>query len=597
MSCSPESIRTNDLGGLDAASSAAMRLAPLCEGLCALNARVAGEFLALAEVLQSNSMRARQITAESHKATGSEANLQSNHSIALLQRILTDSAGVSDMVVVSTEQIMEILCNVKAARAPLGNLAKMRRLLQTLGLLSRIEGGRITNTAIDLSGLSIDINELALEVQQHVDRILEDSGGLSDVLQKGVQELRRFQQQEQISMADLVRRTQGVLGPMIARSEALQTAGYDIDDQYASFHRSTDNVVMSLQSEDIARQRVEHVHEAVQRVAASLDAGMSVESCAGVLAVQRSQLLGTRDLIANSILKIQSEIESLSPRIKELVSRTAMLAKQTGEDGQASATVIDNELETVSSVFKQCSSSVSAVVSIVNSVLPPVEQMTGRACALEEIEFSIQLISLNATVKTAQLGEEGIGMGVIASKLQSITKESEKDTRIVLDTLAAINQALAKISREEVISEHSLMMAGNSDVVSTELTGLSLSIREVSREVAVGLSQVRELAEGLCSELERGCNLARGASSITELFDEQLRNFDEAFGQFGYTKEMATIADNSNQGEDMSKVYSMESERKLHLEVFGGEAGAAESMSADSQHQESSEFGDDVELF
>lgn len=597
MSCSQEPVQRDDARGLIPPGSASMRLAPLCAGLSALNARVAEEFLALAEVLQSNSMRARQITAESHKATGSEASLQSSHSIALLQRILADSAGVSDMVEVSTEQMLEILFHVNAARGPLKNLAKMRCMLQTVGLLSRIEGGRITSTLVDLSGLSSDISVLAEEVQQHVDRILEDSAILSHALQSGVQELRRFRQQEQLPMADLVRRTQAVLGPMIARSEALQTAAHDIDDQYASFHRSTDKVVMSLQSEDIARQRVEHVHEAIRRVAASLDAGMTVESCAGLLAVQRSQLLSTRDLIADSIRMIQSGLESLSPRIQELVTRTAKLARQTGEDGNSFATVIDKESETISKVFKQCSSSASAVVSIVNSVLPSVEQMTSRACALEQIEFSIRLISLNATIKTAQLGGEGVGMGVIAIELQSITRESENDTRIVLDKLAAINQALAKISHEEAISERSVMMAGGGNVVSTELTGLSLSVREVSREMAVGLNQVRQLAEGLCSELERGCNLARGASSITQLFDEQLRNFDEVFGQFGYTEEMATFADNSNQSNDISTLYSMESERKLHHEVFGGDVCAVESTTTVSENQESSEFGDDVELF
>jgi hypothetical protein len=576
--------------------SASTRLAPLLAGLRSLNARVAEEFLALAGVLQSNSVHARQITAESHKATGSEASLQSKHSIALLQRILADSAGASDMIEVSMEQMLEILSHVNAARVPLKDLARMRCLLQTVGLLSRIEGGRITSTLVDLSGLSSDINILAEEVQQHVDRILEDSSSLSDVLKNGVRELRRFQQQEQLPMADLVRRTQSVLDPMIARSEALQTAADDIDDQYASFHRSTDKVVMSLQSEDIARQRVEHVQEAIGRVAVSLDAGRSVESCAGLLAVQRSQLFSTRDLIADSIHMIHSGLESLSPRIQELVSRTSKLARQTCEDGQSFATVIDSESKTISNVFKQCSSSVSAVVSIVNSVLLSVEQMTSRACALEKIEFSIHLISVNATIKTAQLGNEGVGMGVIASELQFITRGSEHDTRIVLDQLAAINEALAKISREEAISESSLMMAGDGDVVSTELTGLAASVREVSRKMAVELKQVQQLAEELCLELERGCNLARCASSITQLFDEQLRNFDEVFGHFGYTKEMA-IVDAGKQGDDISELYSMESERKLHLEVFGGDLRAAESMPAVSENQESSEFGDDVELF
>jgi hypothetical protein len=594
MNWSQEHIPTNDMLGSMPPSVSSMPLAQLCESLGSLNARVAEEFLGLAAILQSNSTRARQITVESHKATGSEANLQSSRSIGVLQRILGDSASISEMVEVSTEKMLEILSHVNAARGPLQRLTKMRSLLQTVGVLSRIEGGRITNTSVDLSSLSKDIDVLAEEVQQHLNRIFEDSSTLSEVLQNGIRELSRFEQQERVQTADLIRRTQSVLAPMIARSESLQAAARDIDEQYTQFHRATDKVVMSLQSEDIARQRVEHVQEAIRRVAVSLDSGNSVESSAGVLVVQRSQLVSTRDLLKDALQTIYSGLESLSPRIQDLVARTATLAQQTDEGGQSFASVIDSGLETVSTVFKQCSASVKAVVAIVDGVLPSVEKMTAGACALEEIEASIHLISLNATVKTAHLGSEGVAMGVIASELHSITRKSEGDTKFVLDGLTAIGEALSKITNEEAMSGSSLMMSSSGDDVGSELAGLSESIRSSSQQMKAGLDQVRQLAEALCVELTRGCQLATHAASLTEEFDNQLRSFDEVFEQLGYTKEMAAAAIGGNHSEDLSALYSMESERKLHMAVFGGSSSQSAPEVSDSA---GSEFGDDVELF
>jgi hypothetical protein len=594
MNGAQEFLPVNGVSGIMPPALPSMVLTPLCENLCNLNGQLAEKFLALSTVLQSNSMHARRITTESHKATGSEANLQSIHSIEVLQRILNESAGISKMVEISTEQMLNILTHVNTTRVPLQRLAKMRSLLKIVGFLSRIESGRITNSEVDLSGLSKDIDGLAEEVQQHLDRICGDSSKLSEVLQNGVRELGRFGQQERAQTADLIQRTQAVLSPMLARSEASQAAARNIDEQYANFHRSTDKVVMSLQSEDIARQRVEHVQEAILRVAASLDAGESVESCAGILALQRSQLVSTRDLLAASIESIHSALQSLSPRIHELVSRTAALVQQADEDGRSFATVIDSGLATVSQVFNQCSSSVKSAVSIVKNVLPSVEQMTDGAFALEEIEASIHLISLNATVKTAHLGSEGLAMGVIASELRSITKKGEGDTKIVLDGLAAIRNALEKIISEEAMSESSLMMTSGGDAVSGELAGLSQSVRTSSQEMTVGLEQVRQLAEALCSELEEGCELALHTTSITELFDEQVRNFDDVFGQLGYSKEMDAVSAGGNQADDLSKLYSMESERKLHLEVFGGESATESPASCNA---ESAEFGDDVELF
>ncbi len=100
----------------------------------------------------------------------------------------------------------------------------------------------------------------------------------------------------------------------------------------------------------------------------------------------------------------------------------------------------------------------------------------------------------------------------------------------------------------------------------------------------------------MCLELERGCELALRAQSITELFDEQLRSFDQVFERLGYSRDMISLATAGNQAADLAKLYSMESERKLHLEVFGGEAGRSQSPLPASA-QVSSEFGEDVELF
>jgi hypothetical protein len=415
---------------------------------------------------------------------------------------------------------------------------------------------------------------------------------LHEVLHNGVLQLTSVGKQEQEQAADLIRRTQSVLSPMVARAEASQAAARDIDGRYSDFHRATNMVVMSLQSEDIARQRIEHVQEAIHQVVSSLDAGASVESCAGVLVLQRSQLAGTRDLLAESIQTIQAALQPLSSQIMELVSHTASLAEQTDENGRSFASVIDDGLGTVSAVFERCAQSAKAVLAIVNSVVPQMEEMTRGAGELEEIESSIQLISLNAAVKTRHLGSEGAAMGVIAAELHSVTKSSESDTKIVLDGLAAIQQSLDKITHEGAAATNSLMMGG-SDSVRNELAGLSQSIRGASQETATGLSQVQKMAAELCPELELACRIALRAASITPAFDEQLRNFDDAFTEMGCTPEMlAAAASAVGQANDLSRLYSMESERKLHMAILGG--GEASPAAASEC---SSEFGDDVELF
>jgi hypothetical protein len=552
-------------------------------------AGVAEEFLALAAVLQSNSRHARQLTAASHLATGSESSQRSTRAIGMLQGVLADSAGIAERIEVSTDKMVEILAHVHHVEGPLHRLSRMSALLQIVSILCRIEGGRFVNGVVDIAGLSADIDRLAAEVDQHINAIVDDAATLSGLLQEGVADLKKFGLQERIAARDLIDRTQTLLGPALARAEASEIASRKIEEQYVSFHRATDKVVMSLQSEDLARQRMEHVQEALRSSTTRLAEGESVASTAKILILQRAQLASTRDLLAGSLQSIHSGLQSLGPRIQELVAQTAALAHQAAEDGRSFATLIDSGLGTVADVFRQYSSSANAVLSIVNSVLPSVEKMTGRACALEAIEISIRIISLNAIVKTSHLGNGGAAMGVLAAELHTITEERGDDTTIVLAGLVKINDVLGTITGGQAqAGQSSIISGGSTDLVSSELATLSQGVRVASDQVAKELEEVQRLAQELCAELSTGVELAARAASLSEHFDQLLGSFDRAFEQLGICVDSATSDPASS--EDLSRTYSMHSERVLHLQIFAGDSLASSAV-------ESSEFGEDVELF
>jgi hypothetical protein len=572
-------------------------LASLCDSLPVLNARVAEEFLALAAVLQSTLTHVREISAESHKAIDSDATKQVKDAIGMLRVILSGSQGMNELVEVSHSKMIEILEHVKASRAPLWKLAKMRSRLQTMTVLSRIEGERITNNLVDLSGLSEDIHTLAGEVQRHLDGIMEDSAVVSELLQKSVLQLGNFERQEHKQVADLIRHTRSVLGPMIDRLEATEATAHDIDEQYTSFRRATEAIVMSLQSEDITRQRVEHILEALRRIDDSLDAGANTDSCAGVLALQTSQLSGTRDLLAKSIHSIHEGLLSLESHIQELEDRTASLVKQMDQEGPSFSQAIDAGLSAVSSVSRQCSMSVQATVSLVDSALPSIEAMTKAASALEDIEASIRLISLNATIKTAHLGSDGAAMGVIAHELHSIAQNSEHDIHIMLDELSAISDALNKIVKEESLSGDTKMICEGDGALKKELAGLPQAVGEWSRGMAAELKGVVGLAAALRSELAQGREITDRASNIPKLFDNELQRFDEALGRLGHTRETAVTAAAGLGAGELLGLYSMQSERKLHAEVFGAHPREPESLNPSPTQNQPDEFGDNIELF
>jgi hypothetical protein len=587
-------------GALLSASSSSVALNALTRQIDTLKTRVAKEFLELAGILQSNSQHAREITTVSHRATGGEIAQQSSHSITVLERVMTDSASVTNMVESSSQKIAEILGYVNAVDAPLSRLSKMSTLLQVVSVLCKIEGGKITDSTVDTSSLATDIDRLASEVTQHVEQIVDDASSLSELLHGGVADLKRFSQKEQAESSDLIARTQSLLGPALERAEAAQLAARTIDQQYTDFHRTTDKIVMGLQSEDLARQRIEHIEEALRLAATRLDSGDSAANCASVLTLQSAQLASTRDLLSDSLGNIHTGLSSLIPQISALRAKTTTLAKQTHEEGESFAKLIDDGMHAVTEVFRQCSSSANSVVSIVNRVLPSVEKMSGRASALEAIESAIRLISLNATVKTSLLGAEGAAMGVLASELHRITTERGSDATLVLTSLHAIRHALDNIRKEkssDTVTDSSILSAGNDTVVSEELAGLSAAVRSASQQAALGLEEVEKLADSLCAELARGAELAQRAASLRDNFDQLLTSFNATFEQLGIRTAATSHNHGTNVAQDLSSLYSMRSERVLHQQTFGEETPPKQTAERDTVPNTPSEFGEDIELF
>jgi len=393
---------------------------------------------------------------------------------------------------------------------------------------------------------------------------------------------------------DLISQTRSVLSPLHARAIASRETARTIEEQYASIRSATDNIVRSLQSEDIARQRVEHIQEALRQASMELEAGGDAEKCAGIIFLQRSQLLGTRDLVVESMGSVLDNLRSLGPQAEELTGKTAALASQTDQDGRSFAAAINDGLTAVSSVFAKYSASAHTVVSIVDSVLPSVAAMTKNANELEDIETSIHLIALNAVITTTRLGSKGAPMGVLSSELQRISAQSKEHTLVVLEHLRAMDHALSEISRHKVASAASVLMSSGVEDVKQKVKRLAESVTRSSQAMSVQLTALLTMARALRDELRSASELAGRASVIAEAFDAVLQKMNQTLEQLGYRQDVTIEAQEA--AAKLSELYSMQSERDVHQHLFGGVNGNPQGP-VEMPSVINDDLGDNVELF
>ena len=570
-------------------------LTTLQEDLGELNRFVARQFLSLAEALQSISGHARDIAGLSREVTGLAADEESDGAIGTLRHILADSERMQVMAETSREKMQEILQRLNESRSALSYLAKMRVMLQVFGMLSRIEGSRLRNTAVDVAGLAADIRHLAEQIECHVTMIEEEVARLAELVAHSGQQLNQARGQEQQQAADLINRTQAVLAQLHERAEASRAAALSIDAQYASIRSATDKIVMALQSEDLARQRMEHVQEAIRQASVALESGESTADCARILILQRSQVLSTRDMLSDSIRSIHDSLRSLGPRLEALTAQTAALASQTEEDGLSFAAGVEAGLATVSSVFGQYLASSRAVGTTVDTVLPSLALMATGTNKLEEIEFSVRLISLNAIVKSEQLGAEGAAISTIATQLEKFSAQSEGYTHAVLESLRAIEIAVQAISGHTTTSATSLLTSFGVDDVKSELSRLTNAVEISNQAISAKLATLLGMAGKLQTELRRSSEIAEQGITITGAFDEVLRRLDGKLEELGYTPDMILGPNEARTTANLSSLYSMQAERQIHENLLG--PSMREQDQNDASNASASKPDDGVELF
>ncbi len=563
------------------------------ENLRDLNVKIGNTFLGLGTALQSISARSREITTLSRSTVALTATKDSEQMVKTLHTVLSDTERVLDLTDTSNRQLREILCCLQRARLSLAALAQLPDVLNAVRILWTIEGGRLQDTAVDVSSLAADIAALKQEVESNVNGMVDEATRLTDLVVSGAQRLRITEMQEREEATGLIQYARSVVGALQAKAESSQKAASRIEEQYVAIRDAIDKIVLLLQSEDIARQRMEHIAKALQQASLASESGELAEQYVTVLALQRSQLLDVRDFLVTSICSIADSLRSLVPRVEALTHETAALASETDESGRSLKTDIEQGLVAVSSVLEPLSVSARAVVTTVDNVVPALAGMAKSAQILSGVEKSIRIIAINAAIKTSQVGEQGESIGILARKLQNANAQSEGQTRGFLEALQGIEHALALIAKHGIDKESRLLDTAAVRVVHAEINSLLSVVLQAGRDLAAQLGSLLAMSQELRDEIEGACRVASQAAETTEKFDSVMSILDGSLAQAGGPISSELPRASKEAAAALATTYSMESQRKVHRTVVGSSLDESTPGAAN----ENSDLGDNVELF
>lgn len=592
-SSSPDAASPSSLPDSGAEDDRAEPVLPasLQEGLRQINACAAETFMALGSALQSIVTQTREITERSKEAASLGTGEQSGP-IHALEQVLTEAARMRELGQSSCGKLHRILSYLEQCRTPMDRLRKLPFLLSSVAMLSRIEGGRLESNTIDVSSMTADMGGTAEAIAHQVATVGVEAARLTRLIEERTKHLDEIEEQERARAVELIDQTHAVLASFQQRRDEASRAVHKIDQQYEQVRDAANKIVMSLQSEDIARQRIEHILEALdQTTLASADTLDSNQ--AAVLVLQRSQLLSTRDMVSTSLTSVRDGLCSLMSGMDALTAETSALASQAGEESHSFSTEITSKLATLCAVFNQYSASASSVLSTLDSVMLGLAQMTTAVNDVEVIQDEICIIALNAGIKTERLGNQGAAIGVLADELHGITWRSDGDTRAILESLHAIEPIVREMAEQKMAFSASHLMHRDQNDIHREATAL----------IDAAVSDIQKLPQMLCLLSERAATLRRDLQSATAVaeraeivivtFDHAIQQLDLYLQTSGYDPD-AALHHNTHITK-LPKLYSMQSERHVHNTLFGADTPAAEPIL--QPHSAPEDLGSGVELF
>ena len=383
---------------------------------------------------------------------------------------------------------------VEALRGAAHPISELRRTVKMMGIVAinaRVVAASVVSETEDFGVFTTDIAQLSESAATTIQRFSRTYEALTIVVGEAATARASFEAAHRDTLSTLAVELERDLGEVTEQRLTSVRSSAITGQMSRAITDKVATTVMALQVGDATRQRVEHVEAALRDLAMILPRGVAdggeaehgeegnqglVSDSATDLAfpateLQRLQLAGARETL---IVEMASGAEALT-RLADDVGAVLEHARQV----YGAVTVL-----------RDCESEREKLDRVAGAVSETVKVLLEHVEAVQEIEYKMRLVSLNAAVKCAQLGPRGRALDVIAQQLRTLTGE----------TVVSAHEAVERLNA-----------AARFSAAFTHATGAGAGrVGDLEREAAASLTQLETVG-------------MRMKKALVELYDDGTR--------------------------------------------------------------------------
>ncbi|MDF2959120.1 MAG: methyl-accepting chemotaxis protein [Paenibacillus sp.] len=331
-----------------------------------------------------------------------------------------------------------------------------------------------------------------------------------------------------------------------------------------NLHKINQFIRINAEGKGDLTQRLEHsqfAHDETKELAKWIN--NMIDSLEGIMLQVKqaaSDVLSSQHVLTESTVNTEGSTERMSGKIHDMIRsirrqlKDIDIAKDVVSDMQGTLRVLEekasgqiavaqSEVERIGEKMNQISSKVAETNQTILTFMETTQKIKNVLQVIEEISSQTNLLSLNASIEAARVGEHGKGFAVVAGEIRKLADLTRKSTEEINDTVQLIykNAKEAFHSMEEgtqVVAEGTQLVAAASEILSgasaeeslktqvvDEVVGLMEKIAEVSMENRQISTEVEGKVQELLTDIVNVRHTSSHVEAITDFMQQLVNQF------------------------------------------------------------------------
>lgn len=471
---------------------------------------------------------------------------------------------------------------VSAANSPIGELRRTVKMIGIVSINARVTAAGIVGDNEDFEVFTTDIATLSDSARSTIHEFSQVYRQLVTEVDRAASQRERFDAAHAHTLTELAHSLDETLEALDRQRQSAVESSAETGRVSRQIVGRIGSAVMALQVGDSTRQRLEHVEAGLDCLADILSGkpldGIELsepvwgEALTALSLLEQEQLRATAADFAGEVGEAEEALQALASDAGTIMARSRNLYGD-GENEASALTVLSAQLRVATEILRDCEIERSKLEAVAAAVQQTVSILLGHVAAVQDIEANMRLVSLNAAVRCAQLGPRGASLTVIASQLRELTTETvvaAEAAMAQLDEASALAGAFGaaaggdnagQIGRLEQQANHAMTLLTRLD------EGLSAAMESLNADGPKVIGLLQAAARGI-----------DGQSRLAESMDDialQIAGLSSDAMPDPLAAELLPVL------ERLRKTYTMEAERQIHSQFFGGVSTAPAEEAAD----------------